>query len=496
MRFSLLLFLNLRYHGGTNFGTTASQGITTSYDYDGQLDEYGWPNEPKYTHQSHLHAVLNSISPSLLGSPFSLPMPIADSVVYYEYGTAGTNDSVIFFCSTNRTSVTFSFRGRSFTITNNSIHIRAGADMTLLFDTSIINITSTSGGGGERALPSASADSIVWYPEPVGMWSGAPVVNQSPLNQVQVTQYRTQYLWLSTPITVTRGDITMGTSNLTLSNAGDNEVFFLDDDYAGVGQGASGTALAHIPLHIPSTTTAGLHTLNVLSVMQGMSDYGDAYMKSGLNGLVLWHNESIVAQNWSHQVGLQGEFFQLYTVAGAHTHTGWIPSPPAGRPLSWYYLNITTPVPSGDAMCATWRFDMRGMGKGSLWCNGFHVGAYWSIRDSHGNYTQAYYHIPRDYLSPPGEVNVVVIFEERGGDPSTVQIQQRNSRPTCPQQSSSPSVDPFSYQGTKNVKPPTQPLTAVVSTELRVQPTHARETGSALRTPRPPSPSTRSLSSS
>ncbi|KAL5226173.1 hypothetical protein ABZP36_012812 [Zizania latifolia] len=37
------------FHGGTNFGRTAGGPfITTSYDYDAPLDEYGLVREPKY----------------------------------------------------------------------------------------------------------------------------------------------------------------------------------------------------------------------------------------------------------------------------------------------------------------------------------------------------------------------------------------------------------------------------------------------------------------
>ena len=71
---------------------------------------------------------------------------------------------------------------------------------------------------------------------------------------------------------------------------------------------------------------------------------------------------------------------------------------------------------------------MGGMGKGSLWVNGFMLGAYWSIKDSKGEYSQRYYHLPRDNLKPPGQVNNVVVLEEVGGDPSTVALIQRNQR--------------------------------------------------------------------
>lgn len=31
----------LQYHGGTNYDRTSGEFITTSYDYDAPLDEYG-----------------------------------------------------------------------------------------------------------------------------------------------------------------------------------------------------------------------------------------------------------------------------------------------------------------------------------------------------------------------------------------------------------------------------------------------------------------------
>ncbi|KAL2326191.1 hypothetical protein Fmac_025249 [Flemingia macrophylla] len=47
------------YHGGTNFGRTAGGPyITTSYDYDAPLDEYGNLNQPKWGHLKQLHAAI------------------------------------------------------------------------------------------------------------------------------------------------------------------------------------------------------------------------------------------------------------------------------------------------------------------------------------------------------------------------------------------------------------------------------------------------------
>uniref|UniRef100_M4CGN7 beta-galactosidase n=1 Tax=Brassica campestris TaxID=3711 RepID=M4CGN7_BRACM len=50
------------YHGGTNADRTAGGPyITTSYDYDAPLDEYGNLNQPKYGHLKQLHDVLHSM---------------------------------------------------------------------------------------------------------------------------------------------------------------------------------------------------------------------------------------------------------------------------------------------------------------------------------------------------------------------------------------------------------------------------------------------------
>ncbi|KAJ0745539.1 putative beta-galactosidase [Helianthus annuus] len=57
------------YHGGTNFGRTAGGlFITTSYDYDAPIDEYGLLNEPKWGHLRDLHTAIKLIEPALVSA--------------------------------------------------------------------------------------------------------------------------------------------------------------------------------------------------------------------------------------------------------------------------------------------------------------------------------------------------------------------------------------------------------------------------------------------
>ncbi|KAK1554837.1 hypothetical protein Q3G72_018080 [Acer saccharum] len=54
------------YHGGTNFGhTSGGPYITTSYDYDAPLDEYGNLQQPKWGHLRNLHLILLSVQKTL-----------------------------------------------------------------------------------------------------------------------------------------------------------------------------------------------------------------------------------------------------------------------------------------------------------------------------------------------------------------------------------------------------------------------------------------------
>jgi len=55
------------YHGGTNFGRTAGGPfITTSYDYDAPIDEYGLIREPKHSHLKELHRAVKLCEQALV----------------------------------------------------------------------------------------------------------------------------------------------------------------------------------------------------------------------------------------------------------------------------------------------------------------------------------------------------------------------------------------------------------------------------------------------
>ncbi|MGZ3682092.1 MAG: hypothetical protein ACXVDI_26330, partial [Ktedonobacterales bacterium] len=78
--------------------------------------------------------------------------------------------------------------------------------------------------------------------------------------------------------------------------------------------------------------------------------------------------------------------------------------------------------------------DMSGMSKGIAWLNGRCIGRYWLTPatgqtdskladpvhdDRAGEPTQRYYHLPLEWLR---DDNVLVLFEELGGDPASMRL--------------------------------------------------------------------------
>lgn len=87
-----VFFLSFQYHGGTNFGhTSGGPYITTSYDYDAPLDEYGNLNQPKWGHLKELHEVLISVEKTLLNG----------ERIDTDYGNMMSVSTSLFIVSTN-----------------------------------------------------------------------------------------------------------------------------------------------------------------------------------------------------------------------------------------------------------------------------------------------------------------------------------------------------------------------------------------------------------
>ncbi|CAJ1939116.1 unnamed protein product [Sphenostylis stenocarpa] len=155
---------------------------------------------------------------------------------------------------------------------------------------------------------------------------------------------------------------------------------------------------------------------------------------------------------WTYQVGLQGEFLQLYTEENEYSE--WIELTPDAISSTFTWYKTYFDVPGGTDPVA---LDLKSMGKGQAWVNGHHIGRYWTrvspesgckqVCDYRGAYdsdkcltncgkpTQTLYHVPRSWLRESN--NLLVILEETAGNPFGISVKLHLSRLICAQVSES-----------------------------------------------------------
>ncbi|CAM6034568.1 unnamed protein product [Sphagnum compactum] len=430
------------YHGGTNFGRTSDEDITTSYDYDAPLDEYGQERQPKWGHLKDLHAALKLCEPALAAVddvPPSLRLgPNQEAHVY---------NSSIGLCAAflanwdNTSAATIQFHGQAYQLPAWSVSILPDCN-SVAFNTAKVRTQTVL---LRMQSPSPVGRSWQSYHEPLGKWGGNIFSVHSLLEQTSTTKDFTDYLWYSTRL-VNIPSLDYTSWNPALANLV-SDLNQLQLSWSVTGHGTQ--------INQTVTLMAGTNDIVFLSMTTGLQDSG-AFLEQEqagiLNAVTLEGLPSgvrdLTHQLWTYQVGLEGEALHLYSANGAHT-VNW-PSRDnliTYQPLVWYQTLFDAPNGSNPVA-----LNLDKMGKGQLWVNGFSLGRYWpslisqqdncpSTCDYRGVYTeskclsqcsqpsQQWYHVPRQWLLPAG--NSLVLFEEKGGNPETVSIATQSAHVLC-----------------------------------------------------------------
>jgi hypothetical protein len=263
----------------------------------------------------------------------------------------------------------------------------------------------------------------------------------SPVEQLSLTQDKTDYCWYTADVTVPESQAGEGT--LTLDRAADIVYVYVDGRLAApaqppVKEDRGPVDSAAYKQEFPLKLTPGRHELSLLCCSLGMIK-GDWMLgrrnmveeRKGLWGPVRWNGKEIKGP-WRIQPGLVGERLWLFSDGVALVKWRPVGAGRKPRPLCWY--RTTFPRPRGGAPVG---LDMTGMGKGLAWVNGRCIGRYWNLvaqvdKDNWlipftdpsiaGCPTQRYYHVPLDWLE---DRNILVVFEELGGDPSRIRLCRR-----------------------------------------------------------------------
>lgn len=433
------------YHGGTNFGRTAGGPfIATSYDYDAPLDEYGLIRQPKWGHLRDLHKAIKLCEPALVSG-----FPVVTSL--------GNNQESNVFRSSSGACAAFlaNYDTNSFAkVAFNGMHYDLPPwSISILPDCQTTVFNSARVGVQTSLMKMASVGEFSWvsYNENLNSLDDGSFTTVGLLEQINVTRDNTDYLWYTTFVNITPDEqfLQNGQSPvLTVMSAGHSLHVFINGQLSGTVYGSVDNP--KLTYTGNAKLWSGNNKISILSVSVGLPNVGEHFetWNAGVLGPVMLNglNEGrrdLTWEKWTYQVGLKGEALGLHTITGSSSVEWGDPS--QKQPLTWYKALFNSP--SGNEPLA---LDMSTMGKGQVWINGQSIGRYWpaykaygscSDCDYRGTYdetkcqsncgdsSQRWYHVPRSWLYPTG--NLMVVFEEWGGDPTGISVVKRSTETVC-----------------------------------------------------------------
>ncbi|KAK2452343.1 beta-galactosidase [Trifolium repens] len=432
------------YHGGTNFGRSAGGPfITTSYDYDAPIDEYGLLREPKYGHLKDLHKAIKQCEHALVSSD-----PKVTSLGTYEQAyvfSSGTTCAAFLANYHSNSAARVTFNNRHYDLPAWSVSILPDC-RTDVFNTARVRFQPSQ----IQMLPSNSK-LFSWetYDEDVSSLAESSKITASGLlEQLSATRDSSDYLWYITSVDISPSESFLRGRNkpsISVHSSGDAVHVFINGKFSGSAFGTKENP--SFTFNGPIDLRAGTNKIALLSVAVGLPNGGIHFesWKTGITGPVLLHGldrgqKDLTGQKWSYQVGLKGETMNLVSPNGVSS-VDWVRTSLASQnqpQLKWHkaYFN----APDGVEPLA---LDMSSMGKGQVWINGQSIGRYWMVyakgncnacnyagtyrqakcQIGCGQPTQRWYHVPRSWLKPKN--NLLVVFEELGGNPWKISLVKR-----------------------------------------------------------------------
>ncbi|KAG4989035.1 hypothetical protein JHK85_032018 [Glycine max] len=401
------------YHGGTNFGrTTGGPFISTSYDYDAPIDQYGIIRQPKWGHLKDVHKAIKLCEEALIATDPTItsPGPNIEAAVYKTGSICAA-----FLANIATSDATVTFNGNSYHLPAWSVSILPDCKNVVLNtakinSASMISSFTTESFKEEVGSLDDSGSGWSWISEPIGISKSDSFSKFGLLEQINTTADKSDYLWYSISIDV-EGDSGSQTV-LHIESLGHALHAFINGKIAGSGTGNSGKAKVNVD--IPVTLVAGKNSIDLLSLTVGLQNYGAFFDTWGagitgpviLKGLKNGSTVDLSSQQWTYQS--IGRYWPTYV------------SPNGGCTDS---------------------------------CN--YRGAYSSSKclKNCGKPSQTLYHIPRSWLQP--DSNTLVLFEESGGDPTQISFATKQIGSMCSHVSEShpPPVDLWNSDKGRKVGP-------------------------------------------
>ncbi|CAN1827209.1 Beta-galactosidase 1, partial [Linum perenne] len=441
------------YHGGTNFGRTAGGPfIATSYDYDAPLDEYGLVRQPKWGHLKDLHRAIKLCEPALVSGSAPTVMPLGRYQEARVFRTKSGACSAFLSNYNSRSYAKVLFGNMHYNLPPWSISILPDCKNTV-YNTARVGAQTSR----MKMVPVPRRGGFSWqaYSEEPSAEGDKSFTMAGLLEQINTTRDATDYLWYMTDVEISSGESFLRNGNhpvLTVKSAGHALHVYVNGRLVGTGYGS---------LESPKLTfsqgvnlRAGINRFALLSIAVGLPNVGPHFetWNAGVLGPVTLSGldegrKDLSWRKWTYKVGLNGEHLSLHSISGSSS-VEWAQGSVVSQrnPLMWY--KTTFNAPAGSSPLA---LDMGTMGKGQAWINGQSIGRYWpsykagagtcggcsyagtynekKCSSNCGEASQRWYHVPRSWLKPAG--NLLVVFEESGGDPNGITIVRREVDTVC-----------------------------------------------------------------
>ncbi|KAL2497699.1 Beta-galactosidase 3 [Abeliophyllum distichum] len=439
------------YHGGTNFGRSAGGPfITTSYDYDAPLDEYGLVRQPKYGHLKELHRSIKLCEQALVSTdPTVTSLGNLQQAHVYSSESGGCASFLANYDT--KSAVRVMFNNMHYNLPPWSISILPDC-RNVVFNTAKVGVQTSQ----MEMLPS-NAEMFSWetFNEDLSSFDDRSAFSAlGLLEQINVTRDASDYLWYTTSVDIGSSESFLHGRELPtiiVQSTGHALHVFVNGQLSGSAFGTRQNRRFAFKGKV--NLRAGSNKIALLSVAVGLPNVGGHYetWTTGVLGPVALHGLDqgkwdLSWAKWTYQVGLKGEAMNLNSPNGISA-VDWMQGSLIAQkqqPLTWHKANFN--APDGDEPLA---LDMSSMGKGQVWVNGQSLGRYWTAYATGncngcsysgtfrppkcqlgcGQPTQRWYHLPRSWLKPTQ--NLLVIFEELGGDPTRITLDKRSMTSVC-----------------------------------------------------------------
>ncbi|KAK3445334.1 hypothetical protein EUGRSUZ_A01181, partial [Eucalyptus grandis] len=386
------------YHGGTNFDRTAGGPyITTSYDYDAPLDEYGNLNQTKWGHLKRLHELIMSME-EILTHGVKRDVDYGNMMSGTVYMYKGKQSCFLGNANQNQ-DFTVNLMGSSHTVPAWSVSILPDC-YTEVYNTAKINSQQTV----MVKLPNEADDQTEpyelkwdWRPEHLeslhhGVAKGSAMTANELLDQKTVTNDTSDYLWYLTSLDLSKNDSLAG-KVITLHVHTNGHIVHAFVNGKHVGESSSHLYNLHLIRLIDVKYSNRYH----IKLKHGKTNWISLLSVTvGLQILFVWYKTTFKAPLGSDP---------WWWTWQRHCLGQW---PQHGRFWPSY-------VASEDGCIATYDY----------------CGAYKSDKclTNCGKPSQRWYHIPCSFLQDDG--NKLVLFEEFGGTPLHVRFQTVTAGTIC-----------------------------------------------------------------